>query len=336
MIKKAQDAQLANVTRIQDAQKEIMDRKIRSASGTSAIDVKSVLAKNTSHDAASEVTAQIVDKQIPQIIKDFDKSMEGITLPLEVMNKKRADAITKGIIESGSAAQQAASLIQQEAMTEAEQQVKLMNLGTEFEATAIRERFTKLTKVKTEEYAKTHKFESATPAAKIDENQIKVLMSQKQSLEENIGSLTKFAEGGVIAKLNASLPKAGAALEEFNTKLSTSTLNSAISATSGIVKSVNELAAILGTGDSATMKIGEKLQRFANNSGLGKNAKYEIKNGGIVLKLDLKIVMDAGEVEKAIFLRKDSIIFDVIDQSVPLTDSQTAAINEVKQKRGGV
>ncbi len=175
---------------------------------------------------------------------------------------------------------------------------------------------------------------SSAGGAKAD---IESLMSQKKTLEENIGGLTKFAEGGVIAKLNASLPKAGAALEEFNTKLSSSTLNSAISVTTGIVKSINDLNAIIGSGDSASMKIGEKLQRFANNSGLGKEGSYTIKNNGITLKLDLKITMDAGEVEKAIVLRKESILFDALFDKTPgsLSTQHQASVDQTNASKGG-
>jgi len=160
------------------------------------------------------------------------------------------------------------------------------------------------------------------------------LMTQKQSLEENINGLTKFAEGGIISKLNVSLPKAALALEDFNTKLTNSTLNSAISATAGIVKSMNELGAILSSGDGASMKVGEKLQRFANASGLGKNSSYEIKNKGIMLKLDLKISMDAAEVEKMILFRNESIIFDMIEGNALTSESQTK-VNELQARKGG-
>src|SRR5690606_29013920 len=86
----------------------------------------------------------------------------------------------------------------------------------------------------------------------------------------------------------------------------------AVSVTQDVTKSINELNDILGDGSKGAMQIGAKLKRFADSSGLGKQGTYEIKNKGIQLKLDLKVVMEAGEVEKAIVLRKESIIFDAL------------------------
>ncbi len=177
-----------------------------------------------------------------------------------------------------------------------------------------------------------------TPGLAVQQAQVDIasLISQKKTLEDNIGSLVQFAEGGIMAKLNSSLPKAATQLEDFNSKLSTSALSSTLNVTANITKSINELNAVLGDGNSGALKIGEKLQRFANNSGLGKQGKYEINNKGIHLKLDLKIVMDAGEVEKAIVLRKDSILFDqLFDKQPGLSQEHEDAINRVSGMKGG-
>ena len=98
------------------------------------------------------------------------------------------------------------------------------------------------------------------------------------------------------------------------------------------VGSLDSFAEVLGDGNAGAVKIGEKLQRFANNSGLGKNGTYEIKNKGITLKLDLKVTMDAGEVEKAIVLRKESILFDAIEElaSTNLNEQNKERIRAVK------
>ena len=98
------------------------------------------------------------------------------------------------------------------------------------------------------------------------------------------------------------------------------------------MKSINELNAVLGDGNTGALKVGEKLQRFANNSGLGKSGTYEIRNKGINLKLELKVVMDAGEVEKAIVLRKESILFDAIEElaSTNLNETNKERIRAVK------
>lgn len=162
---------------------------------------------------------------------------------------------------------------------------------------------------------------SLTPGPTVSATQVDVqaLMSQKKTLEENLKGLEEFAQKGVVKNISEMIPQASTALSSFNEKLASSNIGNTVNVTQGVVKSINELNAILAEGDAGAIKVGAKLQRFANNSGLGKSGTYEIKNKGITLKLDLKIVMDAGEVEKAIVLRKDSILFDVIDDLAGVT-----------------
>jgi hypothetical protein len=176
--------------------------------------------------------------------------------------------------------------------------------------------------------------QAAQPSAVAAQAQIDVqaLMSQKKTLEENLKELTNFANTGVIKNISDSIPKASTALTDFNEKLSKSSIESTIGVTQGVVKSINDLNTILGDGNAGAIKVGEKLQRFANNSGLGKNGTYEIKNKGITLKLDLKVTMDAGEVEKAIVLRKESILFDAIEElaSTNLNEQNKERLRAVK------
>jgi hypothetical protein len=163
---------------------------------------------------------------------------------------------------------------------------------------------------------------------------VQALMSQKKTLEDNLKELTNFANAGVIKNISESIPKASSALTEFNDKLSKSSIESTIGVTQGVVKSINDLNMVLGDGNAGAIKVGEKLQRFANNSGLGKNGTYEIKNKGIQLKLDLKVTMDAGEVEKAILMRKESIIFDMLDNGA-LTPENQRKVDEMAARKGG-
>lgn len=175
---------------------------------------------------------------------------------------------------------------------------------------------------------------AAGPSAVAQQTQVDVqaLMAQKRTLEENLKELNNFANTGVIKSISESIPKASTALTDFNDKLSKSSIESTINVTQGVVKSINDLNMVLGDGNAGAVKIGEKLQRFANNSGLGKNGTYEIKNKGITLKLDLKVTMDAGEVEKAIVLRKESILFDAIEElaSTNLNEQNKERIRAVK------
>lgn len=177
---------------------------------------------------------------------------------------------------------------------------------------------------------------STEPSSVAQDVQLSVdaLMIQKKSLEENLKGLQKFSEGTVIKTISDAIPKASSALTEFNDKLSKSSISSTLQVTEGIVASINSLNNVLGDGNSGAIKIGEKLKRYADNSGLGRNGTYEIKNKGINLKLDLRITMDAGEVEKAIVLRKDSIIFDAIEESASSTLNQQHK-EQIAATRGG-
>lgn len=124
------------------------------------------------------------------------------------------------------------------------------------------------------------------------------------------------------------------ALQDFNEKIKVPA-QAVMDITAGVTKSINELNDILSDGSKGAMQIGAKLKRFADSSGLGKNGTYEIKNKGIVLKLDLKVTMDAGEVEKAIVLRKDSILFDAIEDITTLSSEHAQKLNEIKAMKGG-
>jgi len=317
---------LAQRARFDEDVENLKKKQLAQATQDAALSAQTLLAGST---FTPEMLAQ-VEKSHQSLEEQFDKTAAGMakSAPEYEVNRKKfmQDSMLRMAEDIKSHMETNGVEIQKLAEKQAREIVG---------AQATAERFA-------EQVAEQKKTITAQKMAEAPSNagglkvDIEGLMSQKRTLEENIGGLTKFVEGGIIAKLNVSLPKAGAALDEFNTKLSTSTLNTAISATQGIVKSINELNTIIGSGDNASMKIGEKLQRFANNSGLGKTGSYEIKNKGIMLKLDLKITMDAGEVEKAIVLRKESILFDALfDKTAALTSQHEASINAVNAAKGG-
>lgn len=304
-----------------------LDKKLLAQrQATAAEGAKSLLA---GFEFSPEVLAQI-DKSHQSLEDQFDKTAAGMAKKAPEYEANRKKFMLENMAKMGQDIENHMQANGVEIQKLAEKQAREI-VGAQATAERFAEQVAEQKKTITAQ--KMAEAPSNAGGLKVD---IEGLMSQKRTLEENIGGLTKFVEGGIIAKLNVSLPKAGAALDEFNTKLSTSTLNTAISATQGIVKSINELNTIIGSGDNASMKIGEKLQRFANNSGLGKTGSYEIKNKGIMLKLDLKITMDAGEVEKAIVLRKESILFDALfDKTAALTPQHEASINAVNAAKGG-
>lgn len=92
--------------------------------------------------------------------------------------------------------------------------------------------------------------------------------------------------------------------------------------TRDIIKSVQELNNVLGSGDATKIKLTENLKKFADNSGLGKSGSYKIENSGIVMHVHFEVKMNAAEVEEAIVLRHDSIIKDGIRGASGLSEQE--------------
>ncbi len=308
---------------------EINKQAVKQAEANAALSAKTLLAGYTFSPA---ILAE-VEKSHAGLEAQFDKMYEGMDKKGPEFEARRKEFMESNMYKMSQTIETQMTANSERIQKMAEEQARAVvgaNASAEVFAQAVDAKKKLLT---SQEMAKAAAGAGGTSDVKEDLNK---LMSQKATLEENIKGLTSFAEGGIITKLNVALPKAALALEDFNTKLSTSTLNSALSATAGIVKSVNELGTILASGDGASMKIGEKLQRFANSSGLGKSGAYEIKNKGIVLKLELNISMDAAEVEKAIVMRKESIIFDMlVDSGDKLSESNRAKVAAFNAKIGG-
>lgn len=131
-------------------------------------------------------------------------------------------------------------------------------------------------------------------------------------------------ESGILKRvdqLNTTLTGLTENLDKSAANLS-ARLAPTIKATQDIIASVKELDQILASGDATKISVTKNLSKFANNAGLGGNEKYTIQNKGIQLNLDLKIVMNAEEMEEALVLRNKSIIKDSIKQSLSLTDDQ--------------
>lgn len=167
---------------------------------------------------------------------------------------------------------------------------------------------------------------------------IEALVAKKRSLEENIKSLNDIAKSDTIAKAGDMLIGLGGAMDKFNEKFATSTFQNTLQATKQIAESVNQLNEAFSDTSANATSMTVKLQKFANNSGLGKSGTYEIKNRAINLKLDLKVVMDAGEVEKAIVLRKESIIFDALEDipSLNLDNPEyKSGFDRLRTQKGG-
>lgn len=177
--------------------------------------------------------------------------------------------------------------------------------------------------------------EQATAALVMNVNE---LGAKKKTLEESIKSLQDVANSDSINKAGVVITNLEKSLDEFNKKFSVTGIGNTLEVTQQIARTVNELNEALGQTGANAMTMTTKLQKFADNSGLGKSGTYEIKNKGIVLKLDLKVVMDAGDVEKAIVLRKDSIIFDALEDMPSLNINNPeykSGFDRLRQQKGG-
>ena len=93
-----------------------------------------------------------------------------------------------------------------------------------------------------------------------------------------------------------------------------------LKATQDIISSIKELDSILASGDATKIAISKNLTKLAANAGLGGNDKYTIQNKGVQINLDLKVVMNAEDLEEALVLRTNSIIKDSIKSSLSIND----------------
>jgi len=164
------------------------------------------------------------------------------------------------------------------------------------------------------------------------------LSERKKTLEENIKSLEEFSKSDSFMKAGGAISILEKSLGFFNERFNESGIGTTLEITKQIAVTVSELSAAMGDAGANALSMTTKLKKFADNSGLGKSGTYEIRNKGIVLKLDLKVVMDAGDVEKAIVLRKDSIIFDALEDMPSLNINNPeykSGFDKLRQQKGG-
>jgi HPt (histidine-containing phosphotransfer) domain-containing protein len=87
-------------------------------------------------------------------------------------------------------------------------------------------------------------------------------------------------------------------------------LEAALSGLKQMVATANELQEALGKGSANQFDLSVPLKNVAAGVGLGAKQSYQIKNKDFVINLNLKVVMEAGAVERVILQRQDSIIRD--------------------------
>lgn len=105
--------------------------------------------------------------------------------------------------------------------------------------------------------------------------------------------------------------KSGSDLEAISKSMTKDGIGTALIAINDMVTKAQSLNDALGK--LPDLKLDAKLKTLANGMGLGGKFNYEIKAKDVVINMTVKIEMSASDVEKAIVLRKDSVIRDRIN-----------------------
>lgn len=107
----------------------------------------------------------------------------------------------------------------------------------------------------------------------------------------------------------------GSTMDIFRTTITTSGIIPALEAVQKMVNVANDLDKALSEGNIAKMNVKTKLMNVANAVGLGGRANYEIKNRGVNIQLEVKIEINAADMEKAMIMRGKSIIRDRLNNA---------------------
>lgn len=150
----------------------------------------------------------------------------------------------------------------------------------------------------------------------------------QKAVDDISTSVAKVDFSKIDVKMVDSFGKLSKSIEDFVTGLGSAVsysekkVTDVLGVTRDIIKSVNDLNTVLGSGDATKIKLTESLKKFADNSGLGKSGSYKIENKGIVMHVHFEVKMNAAEVEEAIVLRHDSIIKDGIKEATSLSPEE--------------
>jgi hypothetical protein len=87
-------------------------------------------------------------------------------------------------------------------------------------------------------------------------------------------------------------------------------LRPAVEIVNKMVSSVADLNDALSQGDLNKLNVVAKLGNVAKSLGLGAKGSYSVTNKGVNMTVNFQIVMNAGDVEKVVLLRKSSVIRD--------------------------
>jgi len=159
-------------------------------------------------------------------------------------------------------------------------------------------------------------------------------------ISEAIKSIT--GEGGPVEQLKANLTEkvvqdvaaASGSLKRYGTHMKTIAttieeggVGQGLTAISDMFTKINALNDALKNGLS-NVNLDAKLKTLASNMGLGKNLKYKIESKEVVLNINLAVSINAADMEKALILRKDSIIRDRFNEFGYNPQGQVQTISE--------
>lgn len=124
--------------------------------------------------------------------------------------------------------------------------------------------------------------------------------------QDTLEKLYKFS--GDFTAVASSLSKLPDAARKASAAVKKDAIKPAIEAVRSMVDAVNKLDEALGNGNLNKVDIVAKLSNVARSVGLGAKASYSIENKGVNVTINMKVVMEAGLVERVIIERKGSII----------------------------
>jgi len=144
------------------------------------------------------------------------------------------------------------------------------------------------------------------------------------TIQEGLNTISNGGILNVLTKINtvfspdqiSSATSNIEGLQKFANVISASIgkdLAASINVLTSVVEAANDLESALSDSKLNSIKVATKLKAVASATGLGSSGRYTIENKAVQINLNLQVVMEAGEVERVILLKKESLIRDRIN-----------------------
>ena len=135
--------------------------------------------------------------------------------------------------------------------------------------------------------------------------------AQETAVTEVAKGLSAKASDDTTASLVASVKSSATAISKIADTVSKGGVQQALKAVNDMVKVANDLDAALNQGLKVDLPV--KLSKIATAVGLGGKFNYTIRNKDVVVQINMQVTMNAGEVEKVIFMRQGSFVRQRLD-----------------------